>query len=514
MHINATKMNPRRSHAAQRTALGLGQLCVGLVVSLGTLGCGEEPGISKGADVVLISIDTLRADGLSSYGNPRQTSANLDRLAEEGILFEEVLTSAPNTATSHASLFTGLSPWTHRVANLTSTEDGTPGLPEAFTTLAERFEAAGYQTAAFTDGGPLGRAWNMHQGFQTHHGRYEGVRSKVDRALKYLKQQNPDQPLFLFVHTYEVHMPFVPPRAWIERFDSDYDGPILSALDEIRTKRAEGAELQPDGKLLLRDRDQFTDRDWEYLRALYDAGVGYTDEVLGELFDALRARPNWDQTIVAVTSDHGEEFGEHGEIGHIQLHRETLHVPLLLRLPDASLGRGRRVPDLINMLDLHATLLEAAGLQPEVFTASSSLLPLLRGEREAPRVSFAETTEPLYMKNRPPVYRRSVRLDGHAFLSVGGTEDKYERMSLYDIGSDPMELSPRFARGGEMGDVSASDAAARMAEHCRERVNEHLDACMELRSRLSDRLGNDFRSVGEAELDELERLGYLGNLDD
>ncbi len=514
MQSNASEMNERRSNTAKRTVPGLRQLCAGLVFSLAVLGCSEEPGISKGADVVLISIDTLRADGLSSYGNPRQTSVNLDRLAEEGVLFEEALTSAPNTATSHASLFTGLSPWTHRVANLTSTEDGTPGLPEAFTTLAERFAAAGYRTAAFTDGGPLGRAWNMHQGFQTHHGRYEGVRSKVDRALKYLKEQNPDQPLFLFVHTYEVHMPFVPPLAWIDRFDSDYDGPILSALEEIRTKRAEGAELQPDGKLLLRDRDQFTDRDWEYLRALYDAGIGYTDEVLGELLDALRARPNWDQTIVAVTSDHGEEFGEHGEIGHIQLHRETLHVPLLLRLPDASLGRGRRVPDLINMLDLHATLLEAAGLQPEVLSASSSLLPLLRGEREAPRVSFAETTEPLYMKNRPPVFRRSVRLDGHAFLSVGGKDDPYERMSLYEFASDPLELSPRFARGGEMGDMSASDSAARMAELCRQRVNEHLDACVGLRSRLSDSLGNDLRAVGEAEMDELSQLGYVGDLED
>ncbi len=404
--------------------------------------CGGEPGVRPGADVVLVVIDTLRADALSCYGNERPTSPHLDALAAEGVRFDEVLAQAPNTATSHATLFTGLQPWAHRVANMTSLEHGTPGLPPAFETLAERFAAAGYQTAAFTDGGPLGRAWNLHQGFEVLEARYEGVEAKVDAALRFLRTRDEGRPLFLFVHTYQVHLPYVAPPEWSDRFDPDYEGPLRAAVERVRAQRDAGAEKQPDGRILLEGQERFTERDVEHLVALYHGGVAYTDHELGRLWAHLRERGTLDETIVAVTSDHGEEFGEHGRFGHVQLHRETLRVPLVLRLPGGTdaLARGRVVPETVRLVDLFDTLLEAAGLEPPPGRGGRSLLAGLRAGRIVSEPAFAETTEHLYPIGRGLPARRSVRRDGRAFLWT--LSEAGEELALYDLASDPFERAP------------------------------------------------------------------------
>ncbi len=446
-------------------------------------------------------VDTLRADALSCYGNPLRTSPHLDRLAERSARFAECFAQAPNTATSHATLFTGLHPWTHRVANLTSFEQGTPGLPDAFETLAERFSRAGYRTAAFTDGGPLGRTWNLCQGFEVLEARYEGVRAKVDAVLAFLDARDlahDARPLFLFVHTYEVHVPYVPAEEWIERFDPDYEGPLVDALAAIRAERAAGRERQPDAKLLLRERARFTPRDWEHLRALYHAEVAYTDQELARLFERLG-----DETILAVTSDHGEEFLEHGEVGHVQLHRETLHVPLLLSLPGAF-GAGVVVSEPVGLVDLHATLLEAAGL-PTGGGDSRSLLPLLRGERDPARALFAETTEHLY-SDRPTPWRRSVRFGGQAFFSTRTAPDDPQsaRISLFDLARDPTESNDLLA-----GPQPSSRVAAQAA-HAQALLESHLATASKLRDAVAAGRELDGLAAADAELArELEALGYL-----
>ncbi len=460
------------------------------------LSCGAEPGVRTRADCLLVVVDTLRADALSCYGNTRETSPNLDRFAEVAARFDECLAQAPNTATSHATLFTGLHPWAHRAANLTSLEDGTPGLPPAFETLAERFEAAGYQTAAFTDGGPLGRSWNLCQGFGVLEARYEGVRAKVDGALRFLDEGRDGRPLLLFVHTYQTHLPYAPPKEWVERFVPDLDGPLAAAVAAIRASRARG-ELQTDGRLMLRDRERFTARDMRHLRALYDAEVAYTDHELARLLDAVG--PDW---VVAVTSDHGEEFGEHGELGHVQLHRETLRVPLLLRLPD-GLGAGETISVPVGLIGLHETLLEACGLAPSG-TGSRSLLGLLRGEREPMRTLFAETTEHLYAK-RKLAWRRSVRFSGRALLAERADpgEPATEVLTLYELGSDPAEARNLLA-------TAAGSGSSRFVEEGRSLLQEHLADQVELRIAV---VGNrplvHVIEPGEDTARELRALGYL-----
>ena len=498
---------PRRLNRRERSAApgGLGTSLSAAALLLAGCGAGAPPAPAPGADVVLVIIDTLRADGLSCYGNPRPTTPHLDALAARGTLFEECLAQAPNTATSHASLFTGLPPWTHRVANLTDAETGTAGLPPAFVTLAERFSAAGYQTAAFTDGGPLGTAWNLMQGFETKVGRYEGARAKVDQALAFLESQRDGRPLFLLLHTYQVHQPFAPPREYVERFDPDYTGVLTERVAEVLRGRAAGEEFEPNGKLLMRGKAEFTERDFEHLRALYDAEIAYTDAELERLWARLAAGGDLERTVVAVTSDHGEEFGEHGHWGHRQLHRETLRVPLILLVPGGGDTR-RRVEERVSLIDLGPTLLAAVGIPDgaEGFEAAGggrSLLPVLEGS--APdRTSFAATTEHLYLDDARYPRRRSVR-DGARALLVeqrGGPE----QTSLFELGDDRGEQHPIHA--GDPGFAGGADLARALARQLREA--EALRVKL-LRGQATQVL----LRPDAAELRELRRLGYLGDED-
>ena len=487
--------------------VGMSRMGFGWGAVVGALGlgaaCGGEPGIAVNADVLLVIIDTLRADGLSCYGNPRATSPNIDAFAALSARFDECLAQAPNTATSHATLFTGLHPWTHRVANLTSLEDGTPGLPPAFETLAERFQGAGYQTAAFTDGGPLGRTWNLTQGFEILEARYEGVQAKVDQVLAFLDARSDERPLFLLVHTYQVHLPYAPPGEWVERFAAGYEGPLREALAEIRAQRAAGGEIQPDGKLMLEDKGSFDERDWEHLRALYDAEIGYTDHELARLLDVTQGSGVLANAVVAITSDHGEEFREHGRVGHVQLYRETLRVPLILRLPD-GLGRGRVVGEPTGLIDVFATLLEAAGIAPPAYVESRSLLPTLRGERVTERPLFAETTEHLYARGRSLEWRRSVRASGSSYLSTRAQPDDptSETTALFDLEQDPLEERDRLGPSADArSEALAREVARLLAEHllAQEALRVELGRSAAYVVPADDELARELRALGYTE---------------
>ena len=493
-----------------------------LAVGLGVASCGGDA--APGGDVLLVVIDTLRADALSCYGNAAPTTPHLDALAAEGLRFDEALTQAPNTATSHATLFTGLPPWTHRVANLTSLEHGTAGLPPAFTTLAERYAAAGYDTAAFTDGGPLGRAWNLMQGFDLLQAEYEGAEAKVDQTLAWLEGRPagpPDAsgraPHFVFWHTYQVHAPFLPPLELRDRFNTqpDYDGPVLAAETEARGMRTEGGETEPNGLILLRDKDRFTEADRTYLRDLYLAELAWTDLQLGRLFDELQARGEWDDLTVIVTSDHGEEFGEHGRYGHVQLYRETLRVPLLVKLPGGVFEdwRGRAVTERVNQVDVHATLLDLLTGE-RGGPAGRSLLEDLERGAFVDRSSFAETTEGFYgaeVQFEQATFLRSLRHGEHAFLerqTTGGLLRELEPAGL-PLAFGERAPAPRLrveSPGAESGDGSLRPVLDTMAA----RVGAHLESCVELRLELLDGQDTVFTyRVDEETADELEALGYL-----
>ena len=474
-------------------------LTIPLLGALGALAaCGAPEGVWPGGDVALVSIDTLRADALSCYGNPRATSPGLDELAAGALRFEHVLAQAPNTATSHATLFTGLEPWTHRVANITSLEHGTPGLHPAFVTLAEQFADAGFHTAALTDGGPLGESWDLLQGFETVHAQYEDVATRVDQALELLDGDD-GRPLFLFLHTYEVHEPYLPPPELVERFAGDYDGPLLEALAEVRAEQdLEGA--RPNGRRMLLGRASFTDEDVAFLRSIYEAELAYADAELARLWPVLIER----DALIAVTSDHGEEFGEHGEFGHKQLYDETLRVPLILRLPGGAHG-GEVVEDVVSLVDLHPTLLRAASLTPTKGTSGVDLLAALRGEANLGWPSHASTNEHIHPDTATVAWQRSVRTDAYTWVEQIADGGRGARTGRLFDGADRLEVRALFE-----GDPLAENGASRAAAGLARSVDAQMASAQSLRAQLlSNAAPATFRAGDARTVEELRALGYL-----
>ena len=337
--------------------------------------------------VVLISVDTLRADRLGCYGNPRPTSPRLDALAAEGVRYAEALAPTPWTLPSHAAMLTGIHPWTLGVVNQWRS------LPAEAPTLAERLAAVGYRTAAFVDSIPrgfVGAERGFDRGFTTFrhapHGepadghRYD-VAATVAAGLAWLDDRDPavaeGEPFFLFLHTRSVHaVPTDEPCR--DRWCFPYDQPEPFRRRYLATEPTE-PWVSPEGEAEAQAylwwlNQQITDgvlapgvfppRRLDELVALYDAGITYTDHHLGRFFDGLAERGLADETVVIVTSDHGESFLDHDLFMHQEVYRETLRVPLLIRPPLAERAAiaGQVVEEPVALEDIAATMLVWAGL--------------------------------------------------------------------------------------------------------------------------------------------------------
>ncbi|MCH2170340.1 sulfatase-like hydrolase/transferase [Myxococcota bacterium] len=378
-------------------------------------------------NVVLVTLDTTRSDHLSAYGYDRPTSPNLEKLAADGARFDAAYATSATTAPTHASIFTGLHPPVHGVVR-----NGVP-LSEATETLAERFAAEGYQTAAFVSSFVLQSRFGLDRGFEIYdddfekressgggdsfewEGRrvYEVFDRRADhttrRAVRWLKEErDPNRPFLLFVHYFDPHDPYRPPRAFSERFASDHQGEL------------------------------------ERLIALYDAEIAFTDLQLGVLLRALDDADLRDETLVVVTADHGEGLLDHGHMAHgAQLYEEATRVPLLARWP-GRIPPGRVVDAHVSLVDLAPSLMDLAGVRgPELgrsFAAAFSEV----GEPVTPR--------PVFLFRRPyplePVGEAESR--GSQF-GVRSGRWKYleapeeETQELYDLVDDPAERRDLWA---------------------------------------------------------------------
>lgn len=313
---------------------------------------------------VLISIDTLRADHLGSYGYARETSPFLDTLADRGVLFEQAVAQIPSTLPSHVSMLTGLHPREHGV------HPPAGRIPESIETLAERFGAGGFRTAGITDGGYMAGSFGFDRGFDVFVDRFPDAprRRRIEaifgRGREFLRGLEDDEPFFLFLHTYAVHDPYDPPDDYRHRFWKD---PAPETLWE------------PTGPNLTRFNCGFEtldERGRDYFVALYDAGIRYTDDVLADFFADLEAMQLADEVTVVLTSDHGEEFLEHGLLGHEQVYHHNLHVPLIVVHPDA---RPHRVRGLARLTDLFPTFVDLADLDSPGEPGPRSLRTALEG---------------------------------------------------------------------------------------------------------------------------------------
>jgi arylsulfatase A-like enzyme len=328
-------------------------------------------------NVLLIVVDTLRADKLGCYGSDLGATPCVDALAAEGVRFERSYSHAPWTTPAVASILTSLYPPEHQAGGRLG---AFTRLPESVRTLAECFRDAGYATAAVINVDFLTRTFGMTQGFE--HTDFETYPSNVtvrpagrttDAALTWLRQPR-DQPFFLMVHYFDPHLVYAPPAEYRRRF--------AAPEDRENTSWVFGTREQVVG--YRRGVVRFDEATIRRAEKLYDGEVAYTDHEVGRLVNALDGLGLAASTIVVFTADHGEEFLDHGQFEHGHtLYNELVHVPLIFRYPERL--RPGTVTTVIGHVDVGPTLCELAGLNPDPSFVGRSLVGLMDGDPERDR---------------------------------------------------------------------------------------------------------------------------------
>jgi len=390
-----------------------------------SIATGVKPGgipSSDAPNVVLITFDTLRADHLGAYGYSKVKTPSLDALIREGALFERAQVQAPLTSVSHASMFTALYPPEHGIRAIVRS----PRLKSGLTTLPEVLKNAGYTTAAIVASAPLAPGMGLEKGFDTYDFElptekfaFFGVRDcllskalqrgqivrdlwafrrageQTNRALRWLDSR-PPSPFFLWIHYFDVHDPYAPPRRYLR------------------------GEFHPGASVLDR-----MDR-WY----LYDSELAYLDAQVGRLTDSLRKRGILDKTILIGISDHGEGLGEHDYVSHsFRLFDEQLHPVFFIRYP-AAVPAGARIPQQVRSIDLFPTVVDLLGLEGPKFRKGVSLRPYFAADSQLPDLlSISETLA-------DPSRRLVAASDGRFKVIYAIDSDRW---SLYDLKEDPAE---------------------------------------------------------------------------
>jgi arylsulfatase A-like enzyme/Tfp pilus assembly protein PilF len=343
-------------------------------------------------NVVLITIDTLRADHLGCYGDASIRTPSIDQLAREGVRFTGAYTPVPITLPAHAALLTGEFPLANGMHDFSSNKLSTSSV-----TLAKTLHDHGYATAAFIAAAVLDSRFGLNQGFDTYFDHFnmgsgeevqlDAIKRRgdqvVDNALAWLKAA-PSRPFLLWVHLYDAHAPYRPP----EPYASQYRG-------------------RP-----------------------YDGEIAFADAQVGRLFAFLRQQGIYERSLIVLASDHGEGLGEHGEKTHgFFIYNSTLHVPLIVRMPKAA---PRAVPDEVSLVDVMPTVLQGLGIAVPPTVQGRSLMSLLLGRS-------SQNSSSLYAESYPPLLHfgwnilRGVQWHGLKYIET-------TRPELYDTRSDPGEL--------------------------------------------------------------------------
>jgi len=342
-------------------------------------------------NVLLISIDTLRADHVSAYGFPRPTTPNIDAVAREGVLFRNVHTPVPMTLPAHVSMLTGTLPPTHGLRdNLLNR------LPDASLTLAEMLKPRGFTTGAIVSTFVLDRRFGTSQGFDTYDDRFQAVHKigdlserKGDETTRLARDwldEHKEQRFFLFVHFYDPHEPYEPPEPFASKWSA-----------------------RP-----------------------YEGEVAFADYCVGQVLEKLRQLGLYDDTLIVITGDHGEMLGEHGELNHgFFIYEGALRVPLVMRLPRAP-AASRPVDVPVSLIDIAPTIVSLVGAPVPKEVQGMDLSPWLtgRGAAGGARPLYAETVTPTRYYGATSLL--GVIVDGWKYIET-------TRPELYDLRSDPAE---------------------------------------------------------------------------
>ncbi len=467
---------------------------------LGALALGALPWIaacgSRGSEaprnLLLISLDTLRADALGIHGSERGASPHLDAFAARSVVFERAFSHSPKTAPSHHSLFTSLEPRVHGVGNLDTASASS--LPPEAVPLAETLAARGFRTAAYTGGGNIKALLGFDRGFEIYEDGPGTLVGKLEQSARWVERVGALDGVrwFLFFHTYYIHDPYLVPAELAQRFtDPNYAGRILGVRRDLMARIQGGEDLAPQrggsenvtANFWLRV-DESDPRDWAHLHDLYIAGVAEADQRVGAFLQRLERAGHLEDTVVVITSDHGEEFGEHGRLRHDQLWQEILHVPLIVRLPGDAHG-GTRISTPVAHIDFAPSMLELLDVaDTTLLRRGQSWAAWLARPQRAPqdRLLFAEHRS----RRERPLDTFAVRSGGWLLLS--DTEGEHVR----DLRADPLELHP----------LSDSERAAALRGIAEEQIAAQ------------DALANTLSAPGDVVIDaatraELEALGYF-----
>jgi arylsulfatase A-like enzyme len=428
--------------------------------------------------VILISVDTLRAEHLNCYGyRRRRTSPNVDALAREGILFENHIAASPWTIPSHMSLLTSLHPTAHGVTQ--SFEDlvsNTLGrgtfntLSEERTTLSEVLQAEGYATAAFTGGGPLDPKIGFGQGFASYDtSMYKLNEVNVEAVYSWIRQ-NSGTSFFLFWHNFEVHAPYLNTEFLHEVLSPERETPISEMFDRLNHRLLDSAPELVERQGLITTAARFLRRrgalNREVTESLYDAGILSFDRYLGELLQLLRDGGLYERSLIIVTSDHGEEFADPSRLlfdahGH-SVYEEMVRVPLIIKLPEQQ-HAGTRVEVVVRNIDVMPTILHQLSISSQAKEMQGTpLQPLWESsEPPSPHLAFSEAlAESFEMK--------SVRTARHKYILSIASEDVSKRgrhfipdqpmrRELFDLLEDPKEQQNLFESDGrDLAELTAA----------------------------------------------------------
>ncbi len=473
--------------------LGVAALvCLGLAA-----GCGASK--RKPKNVLLITIDTLRADRIGAYGDPSTRTPSIDELARRGTLFESAHSPIPLTLPSHTSIMTGLYPRTHLVLSHAYT------LAPERVTLAEIFKEHGYSTAAFVSSHVLDKSYGLNQGFETFWERWHllgdvtealtasGFELTAKAARLWIKERPAEKPFFAWVHLFQPHKPYSPPAPLAKLYDPGYAGAIVADVPTLVGIWEQKRALAPE--------------DLRHIQALYQGEVTTADREVGRIVDLLEREGIMKDTIVIVTSDHGEMLYEHDcYFGHdIMLYEPAITVPLVF-FGDGVFPAGAIARQDARLIDLAPTILESAGLSHEFLGAIdglSLLPPVWRegkgaarrwGPKQLAGEKGARASDTLFAEIFPPKPGWKVE-PRHALRTPNWKlimEDSVDARELYDLASDPRELADLV--------LTEPDASSRL-----------FAAWDAWRASKQENFKTTFPDLDAETVENLKSLGYIDN---
>ena len=411
-----------------------------------------RPGQAAGYNVLLVTLDTVRQDRLGCYGDRRASTPNLDRLASQGILFENAVASTPLTLPSHATILTGLYPPNHGARS-----NGKGYLPADRTTLAETLRGRGYDTAAFIGCFVLDARFGLDQGFElydfvvTDRGHRPSMvdynerpaDQVTDAAIHWLRQRRggkADKPFFAWVHYFDAHLPYRSPLGNDPRFAG-----------------------RP-----------------------YDAEIAFVDQQFGRLLGELQAEGLRDRTLLVVAADHGEGLGDHGELTHgMLLYEPTVRVPLLLSCPSPAPAKGRVDRQLVGLVDLRPTIEELLGFP---VTAPCDGRGLASRPRANDRAVYMETMEPRDVGGWSPLF--GLRAAGEKYIE-GPTK------RFFDLKTDPQEAVNLYDSGRPGPGSSGPPGLAGLVQELKDKQRTWMSPA------------DGARTMSDEEIERLASLGYV-----